>query len=228
VTEYVTDGHKLYRSSAPNYHNDDDSTQMLTPTALKYLKDNSIDSIISFNACPYTVDEKQQLADANIDYLHLAVEDFTAPTLTQLKSAIEFFNQPNHHSTLLHCGFGYGRTTIGVISLQLNTTRGCNPIESEWKFETGDQKKVLQQLRDELVKGPNVPALPATASACLSTSTSPSLPQNIMGPIDTGRYTISNARFGNLAVLSDAHDESDVVAKTEENDAGEKVCLIFC
>ena len=49
-----------------------------------------------------------------------------------------------------------------------------------------------------------------------------------MASIDTGRYTISNAKFLNLAVLPDANDESDVVAKAEENDAGEKVRLVFC
>ena len=51
-----------------------------------------------------------------------------------------------------------------------------------------------------------------------------------MAPPDTGRYTITNVKFMNLAVLPDANDDSDVVARTEENNAGEKVrpCLCHC
>ena len=44
-----------------------------------------------------------------------------------------------------------------------------------------------------------------------------------MAPLDTGRYIITNAKFLNLACLPDANDESDIVARTEENYSGEKV-----
>jgi len=43
-----------------------------------------------------------------------------------------------------------------------------------------------------------------------------------MAPVDTGRYTIMNVKFLNLAVLPDANDESDIVARSDENSAGEK------
>jgi len=43
-----------------------------------------------------------------------------------------------------------------------------------------------------------------------------------MAPLDTGRYIITNAKFLNLACLPDANDESDIVARTEENYSGEK------
>jgi hypothetical protein len=152
VTEYVTDGHKLYRSSAPNYKHGD-YTQKLTPAAVEYLTDNGIDSIISFNEYPYKEDEKQLLADANISYLHLAVEDLAAPTIPQLESAFTFFADLKRHSTLVHCGYGRGRTGTGVTALQLYTTRGVKPIESDWQgnyVETPEQMAVLRQLRDKL------------------------------------------------------------------------------
>jgi len=152
VTEHVASGHKLYRSSAPSYA-DDDTTQKLTPTAVKYLTDEGIDSIISFNQYSYKNHEKQLLAVANISYLHLPVKDFTPPTLAQLESATTFFLE--QHSTLLHCGFGHGRTGTGVTGLQLNATQGAEPAESEWKtnhVETPQQMAVLRQLRDELRK----------------------------------------------------------------------------
>jgi hypothetical protein len=46
-----------------------------------------------------------------------------------------------------------------------------------------------------------------------------------MAPVDTGRYTIMNVKFLNLAVLPDANDESDIIARSEENNAGEKVSI---
>jgi len=45
-----------------------------------------------------------------------------------------------------------------------------------------------------------------------------------MPTLDTGRYTITNVKFLNLAVLPDANDESDVVGRVEEGNPGEKVC----
>jgi hypothetical protein len=41
--------------------------------------------------------------------------------------------------------------------------------------------------------------------------------------LDTGRYTITNVRFRNAALLRDPHTLSDVVCKSQTNDPGEKV-----
>jgi len=43
-----------------------------------------------------------------------------------------------------------------------------------------------------------------------------------MTQLDTGRYVITNVKFLNLAMLPDANDESDVIARSENNDPGEK------
>ena len=153
VTKYVSSGHKLYRSSTPNYAGLDLS-QNLTPTAVQFLTDKGIDSIISFNQYSYTDDERKLLADAKISYLHLPVVDFNAPTLEQLESAITFFNGAAHKSTLVHCGYGHGRSGTGVTGLQLNATRGENPPEADWKtvnhVENPTQIAVLRTLRDKL------------------------------------------------------------------------------
>ncbi|KAL6305687.1 hypothetical protein BKA93DRAFT_824798 [Sparassis latifolia] len=155
VTKYITPGHKLYRASAPNYNEGEgDRSQKLTATAVKFLTDRGVDSIISFNQYPYKDDEKKLLDAAKISYLHLPVKDFTAPTLAQLKSAIIFFTGPKQHATLVHCGYGHGRTGTGVTALQLNATKGVNPPESEWKsqnhVEKLEQEAVLRALRDSL------------------------------------------------------------------------------
>ncbi|KAJ7738221.1 hypothetical protein DFH07DRAFT_1064566 [Mycena maculata] len=40
--------------------------------------------------------------------------------------------------------------------------------------------------------------------------------------MDTGRYTITNVKFQNLAILPDANDETDIVAGTDANTANQK------
>jgi protein-tyrosine phosphatase len=153
VTKHLKEGHNLYRSSAPNYLGYDES-QTLTPTAVKFLVDKGIDSIISFNKHPYSDEEKKLLDHEKIHYLHLPVQDFTAPTIKQLDDAIAFFNDPEHHSTLVHCGYGRGRTGTAVTGLQLDVTGGNEPDESVWQSENHVERPVqmesLRQLKAKL------------------------------------------------------------------------------
>jgi hypothetical protein len=44
-----------------------------------------------------------------------------------------------------------------------------------------------------------------------------------MHVLDTGRYTITNAKYGNVAVLYDGNEDSEVVAGYQEDKPGEKV-----
>ena len=137
VTRHLKEGRKVYRSSAPNYQGYDES-QMLTPTAVKFLTDNNVYSIISFNRQPYNSSEKELLEAENIKYLHLPVQDFTPPTIDQLKEAIAFFNSPEltpSTGTLIHCGYGKGRTGTAVTAMQLDATGGKDPDESMWQSE---------------------------------------------------------------------------------------------
>ncbi|KAH0827446.1 hypothetical protein J3R83DRAFT_4134 [Lanmaoa asiatica] len=123
VTKSVPSGHKLYRASAPNY-NGRDSDQDLTQAAVNFLVSQGIDSIISFNEYEYEAEEKKRLADARppIQYLHLKLGDFKPPTLAQFKQANDFFLQ--NTSTLVHCGYGHGRTGTGITGLQTYTENG--------------------------------------------------------------------------------------------------------
>ena len=145
VTEFIPSGHKLYRSSAPNY-----PIQDLTAVSVQFLTSKGIDSVISFAETPYTSEALQLLDDAKIDYIHLSVVDFSAPTLAQLSAANDFFLR--HDTTLVHCGYGHGRTGTGVTALQLYATKGTAPVQMDWSaknyVETVDQIKVLENLRD--------------------------------------------------------------------------------
>jgi hypothetical protein len=48
-----------------------------------------------------------------------------------------------------------------------------------------------------------------------------------MHVLDTGRYTITNAKYGNVAVLYDGNEDSEVVAGYQEDKPGEKVLHIL-
>ncbi|KAF9234021.1 protein-tyrosine phosphatase-like protein [Melanogaster broomeanus] len=146
VTKHVTQGKRLYRASAPNY-----SDQKLTPTAVKFLLDHNIKRIISANHHRYTDKEMALLDDNDIAYRHLPVPDFTAPTREQLTSAVDFYRGAENTGTIVHCGYGHGRTGTIVTALQLFSTWGDNPPEDEWKnvnhVETTEQAAVLRTLR---------------------------------------------------------------------------------
>lgn len=153
VTVYVLAGRRLFRASAPNYTSGD-SSQNLTQTAANFLRSRGITRIISFNAVRYTQAEINRATAAGIFYLHLPVVDYGAPTLVQLQRAFDFFSNAPNASTLVHCGFGHGRTGTGVTAIQLYSTRGVSPAESTWRtvnhVEMDVQIQVLQRLRDGL------------------------------------------------------------------------------
>lgn len=152
VTTYVHHERKLYRASAPNYDEDldpedPDRTQRLTKSATKFLVDHDIKGIISFNEYRYKTEEEEMLSDNNIAYLHLSVEDRHAPTRGQLDRAIEFYR--SHKSTLIHCGYGHGRTGTGVTALQIDHTHGYEHVwKSENHVEMDAQVDVLARLRN--------------------------------------------------------------------------------
>ncbi len=151
VTNYIPAPYRLYRSSAPNYVNED-SDQKLTDTAVAFLVDKKITRIISANAVKYNATELGRLQKAGISYLHLPVVDFTAPTIAQLTSAADFFRAATNTGTLVHCGYGYGRTGTFVTGLQLSMTSGKNPPESDWMSVNHVEKPGQVDVLNEWIK----------------------------------------------------------------------------
>lgn len=150
VNEYIPTSRRLYRSSAPYYFD-----QKITTDAIKFLEDNKITVIISFNEHSYTADEITLLKDAGITYHHLVVKDFQAATLEQLRDAHAITDSDKLDSgtgILVHCGYGHGRTGTGITGIQLQYTEGANPPEADWAkvnhVESPVQIAVLRELRD--------------------------------------------------------------------------------
>jgi len=136
VTTFNFPGHKLFRSSCPNYSwGMGVKSQNLTPSAVKFLIDKKVNGVISFNENEYNADEKELLREANIRYLWLPVIDYTAPTMDQFREALKFHRDTPNAVTLVHCGFGWGRTGTGITALQLVVGEGVEPAEATWGVE---------------------------------------------------------------------------------------------
>ncbi|VDB98208.1 unnamed protein product [Peniophora sp. CBMAI 1063] len=155
VTVYVDSAKygRLFRSSAPYYVNKD-SDQKVDQAAVDVLTQRGIKRIISYNSISYTDAAKALLTKAGITYLHLPVTDFQAPTLAQLKSTVTFRTQSPASSTLIHCGYGQGRTGTGVTAVQLNVTNGANPPESDWEDVNGVEEPAQMAVLREFKKNP--------------------------------------------------------------------------
>ncbi|KAJ3490747.1 hypothetical protein NLI96_g1212 [Meripilus lineatus] len=152
VTQYVLQGHRLFRASAPNYdEHKGDNSQNLTADSVRFLASQGITGVISFNHNPYTAAQIALLTASKIKYLHLPVEDFHPPSYEQLLSAIEFYRSLGNNATLIHCGYGHGRTGTGVTAVQLSSTGGQSPPQSQWKsvnhVETDPQVESLLRIQ---------------------------------------------------------------------------------
>ena len=153
VTSLNFPGHKLFRSSCPNYYKaKGDKSQNLTPKAVQYLVGMGVNGIISFNEYEYTDQEKDRLKKVGIRYIWLPVIDYTAQTMDQFKAALKFHRDTPNAVTLVHCGFGWGRTGTGVTALQLVVGKGERPLRNQWKPRNHIEKPIQYEALDEWVE----------------------------------------------------------------------------
>ena len=77
---------------------------------LQFLVDEEIGALVSLTVAPLDV---TVVASAGLWYLHLPVEDFTAPALKQVEAFVEFAESMiavEDRAVAVHCGAGCGRT----------------------------------------------------------------------------------------------------------------------
>lgn len=135
----------IYRSSAPNYRELDeggsDKTQVFDEKAYKFLKDNKVKMVISFNQWPYdkTTKAYKDMEKDGIQYHHFSVVDFDSPTAEQMKQAIAKMDTVMMGTVLVHCGYGWGRTGTLITAMQLKNTGGEAPDEIWWKKGPNDE-----------------------------------------------------------------------------------------
>ena len=75
----------------------------------KWLVDKGIKSIITVREVPLP---SEWFDSGDIDYMHLRVEDFGAPTVEELDEAVDFIDKKisSGRPVLVHCAAGKGRT----------------------------------------------------------------------------------------------------------------------
>lgn len=156
VTDHVDSQRTLYRSSAPHYRSDQkkDEPQTLDDACFQFLTGNNITTIISLNEYPYDDPSQARLHDLGISYHRFRVDDYQSPSPDQFQGIYDVYNgTPANSCTLIHCGYGQGRTGTGVSGIQLYCTYGRHlRTEEEWEEENGVERPVqyraLEALRD--------------------------------------------------------------------------------
>lgn len=153
VEKYCLPGHRLFRSSSPNYKtpledpiDGGDRSQRLTQDAVNWLTKNKINSLISFNQFSYKPEELDLLKEANITYWHYGTKDFTSPSIENLKNAAKFHAGFEGAVTLVHCGYGHGRTGTGISAIQLYAEDGNLPTMEGWIVENRVELRAKGQI----------------------------------------------------------------------------------
>ena len=80
------------------------------PGDLQFLADEGVGAVVSLTLEPLDADA---VAATGLRYLHLPVEDFTAPRIAQVDAFVEFIDtmlNVEDRAVAVHCGAGCGRT----------------------------------------------------------------------------------------------------------------------
>jgi len=125
--------------------------------AVHFLLQQGITHVISLNSEPLSPEELELLRKNGIHYTHVPVTDHTSPTLDQLKQIWTAYAAHRGEKTLVHCGYGEGRTGTAISAIQLNMGYDlkdgdyrANGVEYLTQIDTLDELKHELQLKGEL------------------------------------------------------------------------------
>ena len=123
---------------------------------LTFLKAEGIGAIISLSETPL---DEAVLCESGLSWLHVPVDDFTAPTIEQIELCMEFIDKMAHaenKAVAVHCGAGCGRT--GTV-LACHSVKGGNTAEDAIKcirvvrpcsIETDGQRAIVYCYEEHL------------------------------------------------------------------------------
>jgi atypical dual specificity phosphatase len=123
---------------------------------LAFLDLQGIKAIISLSEAPL---EEELVRRSGFSYMHVPVNDFTAPTIGQVEKCIGFIEQManlDNRPVAVHCGAGCGRTGTILACYWVNKGKTAdNAIEivrsaRPCSIETESQKALVYQYEDHL------------------------------------------------------------------------------
>ena len=92
--------------------------------------------------------------DDNINYLHLEVEDYKAPTIAELKSTTVFLEseiESNRRPVLVHCAAGKGRTGT-ILAAYLLKKEHLNAEEAIRKIRKLRPGSIQTQIQEDAIR----------------------------------------------------------------------------
>ena len=113
--EWVIPG-RLARSSAP-YYNSEDADEAINGASIEFLQSYGINNIISLNSVELSPRQRGWLHDAKISYSHIKAVECTAISQEQFDQILLAYGKAE--VTVVYCGYGGGRTGMGVSAIQL-------------------------------------------------------------------------------------------------------------
>jgi atypical dual specificity phosphatase len=112
----------------------------------EWLVDQGIKSIVTVREVPLPID---WLRRSDIDYLHLAVEDFGAPNMEDLIQAVDFIDQriSSGRPAMVHCAAGKGRTgtVLAAYLVKKQNLTADQAIEKVRSMRPGSVQSVSQE-----------------------------------------------------------------------------------
>lgn len=118
----------------------------VTPNEFKWVVDKGIKSIVTVREVPLP---SQWFDGSNVDYLHLMVEDYGAPTMEVLDETVNYIdkNIRSGKPVLVHCAAGKGRTgaVLAAYMIKKENLTAQQAIEKIRLLRPGSVQSITQE-----------------------------------------------------------------------------------
>ena len=124
---------------------------------LEFLKDNSIESIVSLTELPL---HKTLIEEFGFEYKHIPIPDFSTPTQEQIEEFVTFVNNllSSKKKIVVHCEAGIGRTgtmlACYLVSKGYNAENAISEVRKRrpGSIETMEQEDTVVKYEERLSK----------------------------------------------------------------------------